>query len=77
MTVLTSSKDRDGETKTTSLHLQSMRWTSDGELDEADRIVLLDTLIPQCVPAAQIELIQTMERIALRQPALTAQVSEA
>ncbi|BEV36445.1 hypothetical protein CREGCYN_12570 [Synechococcus sp. M16CYN] len=54
-----------------------MRWTSDGELDEADRIVLLDTLIPQCVPAAQIELIQTMERIALRQPALTAQVSEA
>ncbi|MBE67802.1 MAG: hypothetical protein CL864_05005 [Cyanobium sp. SAT1300] len=58
------------------LHLQSMRWTSDGELDDADRLILLNTLIPQCIPSVQTELIQVVERLALSQSTLTPQVCE-
>ena len=58
------------------LHLQSMRWTSDGELDDADRVILLNTLIPQCIPSVQTELIQVVERLALSQSTLTPQVCE-
>ena len=58
------------------LHLQSLRWTSDGELHDADRVILLNTLIPQCIPSVQTELIQAVERIALSQTSLTAQVCE-
>jgi hypothetical protein len=50
-----------------NLHLQSLRWTSDGELHDADRVILLNTLIPQCIPSVQTELIQAVERIALSQ----------
>ena len=58
------------------LHLQSMRWTSDGELHDADRFILLNTLIPQCIPSVQTELIQAVERIALSQTILTPQLCE-
>ena len=58
------------------LHLQSMRWTSDGELDDADRLILLNTLIPQCIPSVQTALIQVVERLALSQTTLTPQVCE-
>ena len=58
------------------LHLQSMRWTSDGELDDADRLILLNTLIPQCIPSVQTELIQVVERLALSQSTLTPQICE-
>ena len=58
------------------LHLQSLRWTSDGELHDADRVILLNTLIPQCIPSVQTELIQAVERSALSQSTLTAQVCE-
>ena len=53
-----------------------MRWTSDGELHDSDRVILLNTLIPQCIPSVQTELIQAVERIALRQTTLTQQVCE-
>ena len=58
------------------LHLQSMRWTSDGELHDADRVILLNTLITQCIPSVQTELIHAVERIALTQISLTPQVCE-
>ena len=58
------------------LHLQSMRWTSNGELHDADRVILLNTLIPQCIPSVQTELIQVVERLALSQSTLTPQVCE-
>ena len=57
-------------------HLQSMRWTPNGELDDADRVILLNSLIPQCIPSVQSELIRTVERIALTQTTLTPQVCE-
>ena len=58
------------------LHLQSMRWTSDGELPDADRVILLNILIPQCIPSVQNELIRAVERIALSQTNLTPQLCE-
>ena len=58
------------------LHLQSMRWTSDGELHDADQVIVLNTLIPYCIPSVQTELIQVVERIALSQTTLTPQVCE-
>lgn len=59
-----------------TLHLQSMRWTSDGELHDSDRLTLLNTLIPQCIPSVQLELIQAVERIAMGQTTPTPQVCE-
>ena len=58
------------------LQLQSMQWTSDGELHPTDRITLLNTLIPQCIPTIQIELIKAVELIATTQTTLTPQVCE-
>jgi len=58
------------------LQLQSMQWTSDGELHPTDRVTLLNTLIPQCIPTIQIELIKAVERIAMTQTTLTSQVCE-
>ena len=53
-----------------------MQWTSDGELHPTDRITLLNTLIPQCIPTIQIELIKAVERIATTQTTLTPQICE-
>ncbi|MDC0310467.1 hypothetical protein OAL66_01885 [bacterium] len=70
------SADPDERSTMAILHIQSMRWTSDGELHDADRVILLNTLIPQCIPSVQTELIQAVERIALSQTTLTPQVCE-
>ena len=58
-----------------NLYFQALRWTSDGELDPADKLVLLNSLIPQSTPNQQIELIQVVERLALVQPDITLQVT--
>jgi hypothetical protein len=58
------------------LQLQSLQWTSDGELHPTDRITLLNILIPQCIPTIQIELIKAVERMAMTQTTLTPQVCE-
>ena len=58
------------------LQLQSLQWTSDGELHPTDRITLLNILIPQCIPTIQIELIKAVERMATTQTTLTPQVCE-
>jgi hypothetical protein len=58
------------------LQLQSLQWTSDGELHPTDRITLLNILIPQCIPTIQIELIKAVERMAMNQTTLTPQVCE-
>ena len=58
------------------LQLQSMQWTSDGELHPTDRKILLNTLIPQCIPTIQIELIKAVERMAMSQITLIPQVCE-
>ena len=47
------------------LHLQALEWDSNGELAPNDRFVLLNTLMPQCVPEAQLELIAMMERLPM------------
>ena len=48
-----------------ALHLQALEWDSNGELAPNDRFALLNTLMPQCIPEAQIELITMMERIPM------------
>ena len=58
-----------------SLYCQALAWTTDGELDPSDKLVLLNSLIPQSTPSEQIELIQVVERLALVQPDVTLQVS--
>ena len=58
-----------------NLYFQALCWTSDGELDPVDKLVLLNSLIPQSTPNQQIELIQVVERLALVQPDVTLQVS--
>jgi hypothetical protein len=58
------------------LQLQSLQWTSDGELHPTDQITLLNILIPQCIPTIQIELIKAVERMAMTQTTLTPQVCE-
>ena len=58
-----------------SLYLQALSWTADGELDPSDKLVLLNSLIPQSTPSEQIELIQVVEQLALLQPETTLQVS--
>ena len=57
------------------LCFQALNWTADGELDPADRLVLLNSLIGQATPSEQIELIQVVEQLALLQPETTVQVS--
>ena len=58
-----------------SLYFQALSWTADGELDPSDKLVLLNSLIPQSTPSEQIELIQVVEQLALPQPEATLQVS--
>ena len=58
-----------------SLCFQALSWTADGELDPVDKLVLLNNLIQQASPSEQIELIQVVEKLALLQPEVTAQVS--
>ena len=57
------------------LRFQALSWTADGELDPADKLVLLNNLIRQATPSEQIELIQVVEKLALLQPEVTVQVS--
>ena len=58
-----------------SLCFQALSWTTDGELDPVDKLVLLNNLIRQATPSEQIELIQVVEKLALLQPEATVQVS--
>ena len=58
-----------------SLYLQTLCWTADGELDPSDKLVLLNSLIPQSTPSEQMELIQVVEQLAVLQPEPTLQVS--
>ena len=58
------------------LCFQALSWTSDGELDPVDKLVLLNNLIQQASPSEQIELIQVVEKLALLQPEATVQVSQ-
>lgn len=55
---------------------QALAWTTDGELDPLDKLVLLNNLVRQATPSEQIELIQVVERLALLQPEATVQVSQ-
>ena len=57
------------------LCFQALSWTTDGELDPVDKLVLLNNLIRQATPSEQIELIQVVEKLALLQPEVTVQVS--
>ena len=58
-----------------SLCFQALCWTADGELDPADKLVLLNNWIRKATPSEQIELIQMVERLALLQPEANVQVS--
>ena len=58
------------------LCFQALAWTADGELDPADKLLLLNNLIRQGTPSEQIELIQVVEKLALLQPEATVQVSQ-
>ena len=57
-----------------SLCFQALAWTTDGELDPLDKLVLLSNLIQQATPSEQIELIQMVEKLALLQREATLQV---
>ena len=57
------------------LCFQALSWTTDGELDPVDKLVLLNNLIRQGTPSEKIELIQVVEKLALLQPEATVQVS--
>ena len=59
-----------------SLYCQALAWTTDGELDPLDKLVLLNNLIRQATPSEQIELILVVEKLALLQPQATVQVSQ-
>ena len=58
-----------------SLCFQALSWTADGELDPADKLVLLNNLIRKATPSEQIELIQMVEKLALLTTEATVQVS--
>ena len=57
------------------LCFQALSWTADGELDPADKLVLLNNLIRKATPSEQIELIQMVEKLALLTTDATVQVS--
>ena len=59
-----------------SLCFQALTWTTDGELDPLDKLVLLNKMIQQATPSEQIELIQVVEKLALLQPETSVQVSQ-
>jgi hypothetical protein len=54
---------RDGSM--TGLNLQSLSWGDDGELAADDRLDLVNVLLTQSLPEVQVELIRTVERIAI------------
>ena len=56
-----------------NLCFQALAWTTDGELDPLDKLVLMNELIRQASPSEQIELIQVVERLALLRPQVTMQ----
>ena len=58
------------------LCFQALSWTADGELDPADKLVLLNNLIRQATPSEQMELIQKVEKLALLTTDATVQVSQ-
>ena len=58
-----------------SLCFQALCWTTDGELDPGDKLVLLNSMIRQSTPNEQVELIQMVEQLAQLQPEATVQVS--
>ena len=57
------------------LHLQALHWTSNGELDPIDQLTVLNSLIPQCIATTQLELIGSVERLALQVSESTVQIS--
>ena len=58
-----------------NLCFQALAWTTDGELDPLDKLVLLNNLIRQATPSEQMELIQVVEKLAMLQSQVTVQVS--
>ena len=58
-----------------SLHLQALHWTTNGELDPMDQLTVLNSLIPQCIATTQLELIRTVERLAVPISESTVQIS--
>ena len=59
-----------------SLNLSTLHWADDGELIASDRLILLNSLVPQSIPEVQIELIQAVECLSVQQLNVTAIVSE-
>ena len=58
-----------------SLHLQALHWTTNGELDPIDHLTVLNSLIPQCIATTQLELIRSVERLAVPVSEVTLQIS--
>ena len=58
-----------------SLHLQALHWTTNGELDPIDQLTVLNSLIPQCIATTQLELIRSVERLAVPISEVTLQIS--
>ena len=58
-----------------SLHLQALHWTTNGELDPIDQLSVLNSLIPQCIATTQLELIRSVERLAVPISEVTLQMS--
>ena len=58
-----------------NLHLQALHWTTNGELDPIDQLTVLNSLIPQCIATTQLELIRSVERLAVPVSEVTLQVS--
>ncbi len=59
-----------------SLNLSTLHWAEDGELIAGDRLILLNSLVPQSIPDVQIELIKAVECLSVQQLDVTALVSE-
>ncbi len=58
-----------------NLHLQALHWTTNGELDPIDQLTVLNSLIPQCIATTQLELIRSVERLAVPVSEVTLQMS--
>ena len=58
-----------------NLHLQALHWTTNGELDPIDQLTVLNSLIPQCIATTQLELIRSVERLAVPVSEATLQIS--
>ena len=59
------------------LHLQALHWSTNGELDPMDQLTVLNSLIPQCIATTQLELIRSVERLAIPVSQSTVQISVA